>query len=377
MKNKLLPSLPSKIKITRTKYSIDKSDLDTNNNKELTISLINMYEALFTPIPDKILLTLQEKQYRITLYKTFLYLKSDPYHNIMLHKKVTNVLLDKDYTKTQKIEAFNYFMKWYKGEALKYNIPVDENTNFTVLYEMYTAVTFGDKQPSVHSITILAENVTRNIEAQQASMLLTKQKNCDLSVVYGTNNNKVSSLLDIKIGNPRTYKGNLIFTKPYDTSAMNNQKNHMLSELDTYSKNHSLKEEDQQLIKNKIILIKELANSGMTLQAQTLVMQEEVISLISTIRKVVPNYNPNMIAFIPENPKTTVNVELLATKLQSYVPYDFSIATSNNQTESIIRKTLPIYLDYKKPDLSVMAPKERELCISILKKFAPEYLIKL
>jgi len=39
--------------------------------------------------------------------------------------------------------------------------------------------------------------------------------------------------------------------------------------------------------------------------------------------------------------------------------------------------TLPIYLEYKKPDLSVMSPTERDYCLAIIKKYAPEYFATL
>jgi hypothetical protein len=157
---------------------------------------------------------------------------------------------------------------------------------------------------------------------------------------------------------------------------INNQKNHMLL-LDTYSKHNRLGEEDQQLIKEKMILIKELPNSGMTLAAQTITMQEHIISLIPTIRKIASNYNPNMIAFIPENPKPTIDISVFAERLKTHIPNDFSLGTPNSQTEEIIRKTLPMYLEYKRPDLSLMSQTERDYCIAIINKYAPEYLLTL
>lgn len=294
----------------------------------------------------------------------------------MLHKKVMNVIIPKEFTKTQKMEAFNYFVKWYHIEALKYHINVDEKTNFTVLYEIYCSLKFGKDQPSVHSITFLAENSTRSVDQQKASLLQTKQKNCDLSVTYESNdssNTKVISLLDILIGRNKEIKGNLVFTKTRDITAINDQKKHMLFELNKYKDNNTLSKLDKDLIQQKIMLIENLEKSNMTPAAQTIVLQEYVISLIPLIRKIIPNYNPNMIVFMPENESPSLSTLGLEEKLKSHIPYDFSINTPNAVTEQIIRKTLPMYLEYKKPDLSVMSPTERNFCLEVIKKYAPDY----
>jgi hypothetical protein len=151
----------------------------------------------------------------------------------------------------------------------------------------------------------------------------------------------------------------------------------MLLELNKYHNNKTLSKSDRNIIEQKIIIIENLAKSNMTPAAQTITMQEHVISLISIIRKVTPNYNPNMIVFMPNNPQPSIDSVILAEKLQIYIPNDFGLGTSNIETELIIRRTLPIYLEYKKPDLSVMSPTERDYCLAIIKKYAPEYFATL
>lgn len=40
---------------------------------------------------------------------------------------------------------------------IKYKILVNENTSYVVIYEMFAAFEFGNKQESVHTITFLPE----------------------------------------------------------------------------------------------------------------------------------------------------------------------------------------------------------------------------
>jgi hypothetical protein len=340
---------------------------------DFTVSLITLFDSIFMPIPTNIVTTFKDKKQALTLYKTFVYLKSDPHHNIMMHKKVMNVLIPVQWTKTLKLKAFNFFVEWYKTEALKYNVKVDENTNFTVLYEIYCAVTFGTQQPSVHSVTFLNEGDARSPEGERASLLHTKQKRCDLLVTYNTEGKKTYSLLDILIGRNKEYKGNLVFTKSYDVSAIQEQQKHMLLELQKQKDNSNLSQDDKNLIKEKIMLIEKLSVSNMTPAAQTIIIQEHMISVIPIIRKINSGFNPNMIVFIPENPNASPDTLILAEKIQSFVPYPLGVATPNTEVDLMLSKTLSLYLKYKKPDLNVMSPTERNYCLEIIKKYAPEY----
>jgi hypothetical protein len=73
---------------------ISKTIVKPNN---ISISLITFYNSIFIPIPSSILDTLEKKKSALTLYKTFLYLKTDPNYNFMLHKKLMGVFVHKDH----------------------------------------------------------------------------------------------------------------------------------------------------------------------------------------------------------------------------------------------------------------------------------------
>lgn len=310
------------------------------------------------------------------------YLQINTSGMLMLQKKFLHVFIkstqNKNLLSVDKEEVLRMVQHAFPyANSLKYVLAGNEKTTYSAIYEVSAGIHFGNNQPSVHKITYRTENKPTSLEEQTKSLLLTKQKNCDLSVEYTDirTSTKVMSMLDVLIGVNKSTKGNLMFIPPNSIGNINNHYKYLLSTLEyfcAFGKNRTNNE--QEILISHITKIKSIWASNKTPAAKIIDIQEIVIQSLTICRKSNPNYNPHMIAFIPTQPSQQIS------ELSEKIAYDISKIgglTANTPDKVVVElfeTILPMYLKNKKPNLQFMQPEDRKLCLSFIEQYAPTLL---
>lgn len=384
--NKFLPKSLASNNVTKAVCNVSKpinNDFSAHSpsDMQVALSVVSIYESIFNKIPLSVISNIDNIKNHILMYKTFTFMKTDPSLNVLLHKKFISSLIPKPFIVMKKLEALEFMKKVsINYPNLKYNLYIDENTSYVVIYEMFSAFEFGLQQSSVQSITFLPENASRSLISQEESKRLTKQTNCDLEVTYKSPNEKPTrTLLDILIGRNKEYKGNLSFRDPKDIANLEEHKNHYIAELNRLLSNFDDKSSNEYIVTfQKIEKITEIWNSNMTAAARILNIQEEIISFLPFWRQYNASANPNMIVFMPQN-SVSEDQYNMAKEIQSFVEplVPFHNGIPSTTIEKVISATLTIYLNKKNIDITTMPEQQRLLCLGIMKKYAPTKYIEI
>ena len=370
----------------------DKTNNEPNvvlhNFEAQTISLFVFYESLFINIPNDFLIHIKNVERKALMYKTICFMKNDPYFNVMQHKKMLSVLIKGTISNTKGIlsgpkkDALDLIRNTYSDiDETKYVLDHDHIVSFPVLYEIYCGIKFGQDQSSVHKITFRTEDVKKHSpDTQKKSLLYTKQPNCDLQISYKSPFGIFTSFMDVLIGRNHSFKGNVMFVSITD-------KELIFKELDNNI--YRVEKLIERIPSDNILLVSQLKKHlhalitiracNMTPAAKTISMQEELIKYIPLCREFDPSYNPNMIAFTPINNSSNFKSLPLFDKFKSIITLNGGLHynMSDLQVEMMLRRTFPMYLHYNKENictaLSKMEPREKQLCIKVIEKWAPEF----
>lgn len=366
----------------KSNFSTYVNNFSTNlqeNQFEIALALTKYFHVQFSPTPTEIISKLDNIKNALVIYKIFAYAKNTA--NPFIAKKFFQITFKKEsliFSKNTVIEAANKLTANSNQYTIQAQHP-QEKTSTSGVYEVHTGTLFANQQKKVHVILYKSENpnhVTQ--ETQKKSVSMTGQKNCDVEITFKTKlGQKFNSLFDILIGKNKHYKGNLIQTNINNILFIKDHLDELVDNLDTLADNKQDYTKDKLFINIKQKIDSIFQNND-TPQNKTLLIQEQLVDLISVLRKYNYNsYNPNFLVFFEEQTIENKNIENTAKLIQKILPESISFHSSNEIIEQAMKKALPIFIENYHIEWKLLSPADREHCLSLAKKLTPELYIEI
>lgn len=343
------------------------------------VTLIEKYSSFWKSLENL-------KNSKAVFFREKFYHLANINNNFVLQQKITFIIGDKltlskiDLLKIiEKLDAFHTFQKINAENNPFYMVESDNINSTKAFYEFWATHCFAKNQPGVHSIMFKSEHPSsRTSDQQKLSQKMTGQKNSDVEITFkGKFTSKIKSLMDVKLGQKFHFKGNLIFTSLHDINRCYETIQSLKDDLNAVLKNKSIEisANDKLILDEALVNIEKIEKTtNITPQNKIVLIQQQIIQIIETARNYNPFFNPNLISFIPENENSKNNYELIEKIAQIPETAMLSHSSSDVLIKTALQKSLAIYLNHHKHCLEIMSPSHREHCLSIIRRFIPDYV---